>query len=198
MEYIDYVDSEGGPFLMADAIIMRDWHGSDGDGSDYERACRALRADPEPPGALISVGLEQALVWNPYGAGTGDVFINERGDLTIIRSWLDEPDGASTDDELKTVTTLAELPLGEVTAFGSLRITSGVLAILWAPESGECIEVLDVEESERPTGEMATGSSGLLVRVAKGSYSCMHDEFELADVSARRCHLIKQEPSERA
>ncbi len=198
MIYIDNVDSEGGPFLLADATVARDWRGSDGDGSDYERACRVLLADPEPPGALIFVGLEQALVWDPYGAGTGDVFMNARGDLTIIRAWLDEPDGASSDDELKTVTTLAELPSGEATALGSLRITSGVLAILWAPESGECIEALDVEENERPTGEMATGSSGLLVRVAKGSYSCLHDEFELADVSARRCHLIRQEPPERA
>lgn len=192
MDYIDSVDSEGGPFLIADGTIMRDWRGSDGDGSDYERACRTLRADPEPPGALISVGAGQALVWDPYGAGTADVFINERGDLTIIRAWLDEPAGANTDDELRAVTALVVLPLNEPINLGSLEITSGVLAILWSPESGECIKSLNIEESERPIGEMSSDSSGLLVRVAEGNYACLHDEFELADVSARRCHLIKQ------
>ena len=193
MRYIDSVNSEGGPFLLADAIVMRDWHGSGGDGSDYERACQLLQSDPEPPGALLPIGVGKALVWDPYGAGTGDVFMDEQGGLTIIRAWLDEHEGASTDDELRTVTTLATLPPTGATSLGSLKITCGVLAILWAPESGECIEALNVDESERPTGEMATDSSGLLVRIATGNYTCLHDEFELEKVSARRCHLIKQE-----
>ena len=192
MKYIDNVDSEGGPFLLADAVIMRDWRGSEEDGSDYERACQSLRADPELPGALIPVESGKALVWDPYGAGTGDVFIKSQGHLVFIRCWLDEPAGANEADELRTITALAELPMGEAATLGLLEITSGILAILWAPESGECIESLDIEESERPTGETATGSSGLLVRVAGGNYSCLHDEFELEDVSARRCHLIKQ------
>ena len=192
MQYIDNVDSEGGPFLIADATIAREWRGSDGDGSDYECACQVFSTDPEPPGALIAVGLGQALLWELYGAGTGDVFVDERGNVTIIRAWLDEPDGGNAADELRAITALVLLPLNEPVDLGSLEITSGVLAILWSPESGECIESLDVEENERPTGEMATDSSGLLVRVAKGSYSCLHDEFELADVSARRCHLVRK------
>lgn len=192
MKYIGNVDSEGGPFLVVDATLARHWRGSDGDGSDYERACDTLRADSEPPGALIPIGVGQAIVWEPYGAGTGDVFMDDQGNVTIIRAWLDEPDGANTDDELRAVTALVVLPLNEPINLGSLEITSGVLAILWSPESGECIKSLNIEESERPIGEMSSDSSGLLVRVAKGNYACLHDEFELADVSARRCHLIKQ------
>ncbi len=47
MEYLDNVDSEGGPFLLADAAVARDWGGSGEDesnweGSDYGRACQAL------------------------------------------------------------------------------------------------------------------------------------------------------------
>jgi len=198
VKYLDAVNSEGGPFLIADAEIAHHWRGTEEGGTDYRRACQVFLTFPEPPGALIPVGPGQALVWEPEGAGTGDVFIDGQGHLTIVRAWLDEPDGADTDDELRTVTTLAGLPLNEAVSLGSLEITSGVLAILWSPETGECIEALDVEESERPTGEMATDSSGLLVRVAKGSYTCLHDEFELEKVSARRCHLIKQEPPARA
>jgi len=192
MQYIDNVNSEGGPFLLADATVARDWRGSDGDGSDYERACRAFLSDPEPPGVFVTVGAGQALFWESFGAGTVDVFMDELGNLTIIRAWLDEPEGADADDELRTIAELVKLPLGKTTLLGSLETTSGVLAILWSPESGACIESLDIEESERPTGEMATDSSGLLVRVANGRYACLHDEFELANVSARRCHLIRQ------
>ena len=192
MKYLDAVNSEGGPFLIADAEIAHNWHGTEKGGSDYERACQLFSTDPEPPGLFIPVGAGQALLWEPYGAGTGDVFMDEQGNLTIIRAWLDEPAGADADDELRTITRLVQMPLGDSVPLGSLEILSGVLAILWSPESGECIEALDVEESERPTGEMATDSSGLLVRIAKGRYACLHDEFELADVSARRCHLIRQ------
>ena len=87
-----------------------------------------------------------------------------QGNLTFIRAWLDEPEGATSDDELGTIT---------------------------SPESGECIESLDIRDSERPSGDMATDSSGLLVRVANGHYESLHDEIELAEVSARRCHLIR-------
>ncbi len=199
MKYLDNVDSEGGPFLVADAKVARDWHGAEEDGSDYNRACRMFLTDPDIPGGLISVGLERALVWETGGAGTGDVFLDNQDHLIIVRAWLDELSDAGDADELKTVTALAEVPLNEATNIGSLRITSGVLAILWSPENGECIESLDIsslgdDKSERPSGDMTTDASGLLVAIEIGNYTCLHDEIELGNASARRCHLIKQEP----
>ncbi|GEM_PF-1457532 len=197
MEYLDNVDSEGGPFLLADAAVARDWGGSGEDesnweGSDYGRACQALLGNPESPGVFVPVGTGQALFWEPQGAGTGDVFMDGQGNLILIRAWLDEPEGATSDDELRTITGLVEMPLGEPTFLGLLEVTSAVLAILWSPESGECIESLDIGASERPSGDTATDSSGLLARVANGHYECLHDEIELAEVSARRCYLIRQ------
>ncbi len=198
MKYLDNVDSEGGPFLVADAKVARDWHGVEEGGSDYDRVCRMFSTDPDIPGGLTSVGLERALVWETGGAGTGDVFLNGQDQLIIVRAWLDDAGDADDADELKTVTALAEVPPNGAINIGSLRITSGVLAILWSPESGECIESLDVnflddDRSKRPSGDMATDASGLLVKVEIGSYTCLHDEIELGNASARRCHLIKQE-----
>jgi len=199
VEYINNVDSEGGPFLIADATVMIEWHGSDGDGSDYQHACDVLMTAPQLPAVLLPVGSGQALVWETEGAGTGNVFIKRRGELVIVRAWLDESDGDDADDELESIMALAELPLNEPITLGSLNITSGVLAILWSPENGECIESLDIsslgdDKSERPSGDMTTDASGLLVAIEIGNYTCLHDEIELGNASARRCHLIKQEP----
>lgn len=189
MQYLDNVDSEGGPFLIADAEVARAWRGSEEGGADYERACRVFEDTPDLPGSQISIGQGLAIIWDTEGAGTADVFLGKRNYIVIVRAWLDDQDDS---DEMETISALAELPMNEAMQIGLLTITSGVLAILWSPESGGCIEDLDVDESERPTGEMATDSSGLLVKIAKGSYSCLHDEIETAGASARRCHLVKQ------
>ena len=196
MEYIDNVDSEGGPFPVADAEGIRIWRGAEEGSPEYEDTCQLFLTDPEPPGVFISVGTQDVLLWEPHGAGTGDVFVNQQGNIIIIRAWLDEPVEADTDDELAVVSALVSLPLNEPIELGTLEISSGVLAILWSPESGECIETSDIDsleisESARPSGEMSSDSSGLLVRMAAGSYTCFHDEVELGESSARRCHIVK-------
>lgn len=181
---------------MADANVARTWRGSDGGSSDYDRACLQLRSDPDAPGIQWGFNACQSIIWDPYGPGTGDAFSEGTDRLVFIRAWLDEPADADTDDELATVSALVLLPSNEAVSLGTLEITSGVLAILWAPESGECIEPSDIEslrlnESTRPSGEMSSDSSGLLVKMATGIYTCFHDEIELGGSSARRCHLIK-------
>ena len=185
MKYLDNVDSEGGPLLIADAEVARKWRGSGN--SDYDRACQVFIDDSSIQGHMVSIRQKQGLVWEIGGAGTADVFLDRSDHLIVVRAWLDDPA-----DEMSTLFTLAALPRTEVISLGSLEITSGVLAILWAPESGECIESLEVVECERPTGEeMMSESSGLLVALPNGIYSCLHDEVKGLDGEARRCHLTR-------
>lgn len=186
MRHLDTVSAEGGPFLLADAKVAQSWRGVEGDGSDYERACQIFYDDKGAPGGSITIDQTRAVVWEPEGAGIADVLTDQQGRLILIRVWIDASDDTSA------VLALAGLPLNAPINIGSLELTSGVLAVLWAAESGDCIETLDIAESERPTGEMADDSSGLLVCLSKGVYSCLHDEVELNGESARRCHLIKQ------
>lgn len=89
---------------------------------------------------------------------------------------------------------IAEIPSCVEVAIGSLEIGSGVLAIMWSAESGECIQSLDVADYGRPTGPMSTGSSALLIKVPRGRYLCLHDELSLEDgQSAVRCNLMNND-----
>src|SRR5579871_680659 len=90
MKYLGAVSSEGGPLLLADARLARDWRGSDEDGSDYARACD-LFAGEERPGGPISIGQGQGIVWDLEDAGTADVFRVETGRIVLVGAWLDEP-----------------------------------------------------------------------------------------------------------
>jgi hypothetical protein len=185
LKYLDEVSTEGGLLLLADANTARAWHGTEEDGSDYQRACR-LFENSAVPGSIIPVGQGQAILWDMEGSGTADVFLEEPDHLIIVRAWMDD------NDEEAVLFSLAALPLQSTTNVGSLEITSGILAIMWATESGECIESLNIRESARPTGNMASEDAGLLVQLPNGRYVCLHDEVEQEDNSARRCHLIRE------
>jgi hypothetical protein len=187
MRHLNTVNSEGGPMLLMDARAARAWRGIEADGSDYERAGKVFEETPVP-GGVLSLGEDQAIVWNMGGSGTAHVFVDTAEHLVILRAWLDNP------HDLETLFEMAALPWSEAVPFATLDIPSGVLAVLWAPESGECIEDedLDVVESKRPTGEMAIDSSGLLVSMPSGHYQCLHDEVHAARGNARRCHLLRR------
>jgi hypothetical protein len=180
LDYVDNVDSEDGPLLIADARAARLWRGSDGNGSDYERAYKPLLSGA--PGTTIPIDSHQAVIWELGGAGTADVFYEKRVQIRIVRAWVDNKD---------IIDVLADAPLNKNhTNLGAIEVSSGVLAILWAPENGQCIESLRVSQSSRPSGEMATDSAGLLLKVPKGQYTCLHDEVEKGGEAARRCHII--------
>ncbi len=182
LSYLDSVDSEGGPFLLADATDARNWQGTEGDGSDYERIDDILLDGM--PAAMIPLGDGQALLWEPDGPGTGDVYYKD-GRFMLLRVWINNP------SDLNAVDALSDLPLVNATHLGELEIASGTVAVLWTPESGESISLLDdVSTNSQSPGGAETDFSGLLVRVPKGRYSCLHDEVTIGSESARRCHLV--------
>lgn len=186
MRNIGSVSSEGGPLLLADANTARLWHGVEEDGSDYKRACSLPDSFSNPGGPLL-IGQDYGIIWRLGGAGTAHVFANSENQFLLVRAWLHS-------NSIESLFELAGVAMQQSSAFGELEIASGILAILWATESGECIKTLDVSVSIRPSGIMATESAGLLVSVPKGCYTCIHDEVQLPDgQSARRCHLINKE-----
>jgi hypothetical protein len=181
------VSSEGGPLLLADARIIPDWSGVGADGTsvDYERACSALDAVPPRDGAFIAVGAGHALVWELGGPGTADVFRKSDVELVLSRGWY-EP--ATFSDE--TCRALASVPRsGQAKVIGELDVASGTLVILWAPESGACVESTEVPPDGIPTGKLSMGGTALMVAVRPGRYECIHDEVEAAPAEGRRCHL---------
>jgi hypothetical protein len=85
---------------------------------------------------------------------------------------------------------LAEAPTGELEHFAELRVTSGIVAVLWAPENGGAFDELD--EDGLPAGEMSMGGTGLTVKLASGVYDCFHHTVSNEAGDARRCPLIRR------
>ncbi len=181
-----YVCSEGGPLLIADAADARLWE-MNFDGSDYERACFLFEEMTDTPGAVLSLNGNNGVVWELGGAGVGHVFNMGKEHIVIIRTWPSNPETVD-----KLLSDLARLPLQTLVALGDLIVHSGVLAVMWSAESGASITSLEVSPDGRPSGDMVTGCSVLLMNMNTGNYSCFHDEVQVYGNQARRCHLLLQ------
>jgi hypothetical protein len=184
MIYLESVSSEGGPLLLADANVARKWRGVEEGGHDYERACDLFDKNPDLLGGMIAIGKREGLLWELQGAGSAHIFRNNENNFVVVRAWLATPDDANM------LLQLAQLEPQELTPLGILNVSTSILAILWATENGECIETLDVDDFERPSGEMSTEEAGLLLKVKGSEYKCYHDTIRIDGNSAIRCHLI--------
>lgn len=88
---------------------------------------------------------------------------------------------------------LAEREGASKLPLGNIEVETGMLAVLWAPESGECITGTEiVADSARPGGPLAIDGAALLVKVPSGNYIAWHDFVQSEENAARRLWLIKQ------
>jgi hypothetical protein len=178
------VSGEGGPLLLADRETVTAWRGSD---EEYERLCTLFDERPGAEGFVIAIDRGFGLVWEMEGGGTAYVFRRGRDYAVVARTWLEDPDDPGAPRAL------AEAAATELLRIGELVIRSGVLAILWAPESGHAFESIDA--AGLPMGEMSMGGTGLTLEIAPGIYDCFHDRVTNSAGDARRC-LIRRASSE--
>lgn len=181
--YLGFVSTEGGPLLLADATVARKWRGIEEDEADYQRAVDFFDERPLLQGGVIDIDSNSGILWELGGAGSCDVISLDREEIVLVRSWAD----TIVDEERATL--LADYPLQAITDIGVLDIVTGVLAIMWATETGACIESLT--DVGRPTGDTITEESALLIALPKGVYKCLHDNILDDGIIARRCHLVK-------
>jgi len=182
-ELLDYVASEGGPLLIADVSVARLWHGIENGGADYDRACDIFDSDPNLEGALVEIESGHGLLWEMEGAGIAGVY-QLGATIVIARGWFGI-------DDWRNATKLAATidPINPV-LLGSMDFSTGAVAILWATEDGRSIEVVDVTQPERPTGELSMESAGLLIPIQKGTYQAYFDRVATQTGTARRCILM--------
>lgn len=180
---MDYVSSEGGPILLADAIVAQSWRGIDEDGADYDRACLCFDNDPQLQGVPIQIDESYGILWEMQGGGVAAVFRMPNDSIVIVRSWHNLDDYISVDAEL------AALPMINPILIGKLAINCGTLSLLWATENGECLGDINVDDHTRPSGDMSVGSAGFLVKVNNGLYTCYHDFVETSSGIGRRLHI---------
>lgn len=184
MRKINYVDSEGGPLLLVDADLGSFWKGIESE--DYDRACKFFDSNPHSEGGGISIGHSDGLLWEMNGAGTAYVFSDDDNRVVIVRTW---PNDILRSDIPELMA--SELP-DNLKKIGELKVASGFLLILWAAESGECVNSGEGIIEGRPVGDFAIETSGAIIRLQPAQYECWHDEIVNEFGIARRCHICRK------
>ena len=175
IKHLGTVSTEGGPLLLADLEDLRLWGGTDT--NDYSRANEVLDRQAVPPGAVLSLGANTALLWD-MPTGTADVFRRSVCEIVIVRAW--------TSDEDK-VTYVASLPSEKAVVIGKLNVRSGFIGIVWATENGS-----DIVKGSPADGQaigFAVEQSGMIAAMPAGLYTLYHDEPDLSLARGRRCWL---------
>jgi hypothetical protein len=183
LDNLGYVSTEGGPILLIDRDGVGEWSGTDGD--DYHRACTLL--DEGDDGSEITIGSHRGLLWD-MPTGTADIWRAAADTLVLSRPWLNPEDGGTQEVQARS---LAQLPRSESIILGRLRVTSGWLAIFWAPESGS--QILKFPPIDGQALDLSVGHAAAVVVLPAGAYVCLQDEVKtVLGPSSLRCWIVPE------
>jgi hypothetical protein len=173
-----YVNSEGGPLLMVDLARAGAWRGVEG--GDYDAFIQTIDEAEDWVGSLLPIGGSKGFLWSS-SPGTTDIWCDELSDEVLLAKAL-------IDDE-EEIGRLAHAPWSVWTTHGIIDVASGWLLILWAPESGEDVEVGSPRHALQI--DASVGGSGLIVRCQPGQYEVETDVIFSPNAQAERCRLRK-------
>lgn len=182
MKHLFSINTEGGPLLCLDARAATAWKGCEGGSTDYENLCARFDAQPELGATMLTVGEHSAVAWEMSGPGTADVFDAGEGRIRIVRAWPDE----DTPEEIEQ---LASADAPSHVDVGEIQISSGLLAVLWGPESGQKIP-LSMERGVQRVPGTSVDDSAFVMKVPSRPFRCEHDEVRVRAALARRLTLI--------
>jgi hypothetical protein len=188
MEYLGYINAEGGPLLVADGSLVSGWKGIDG--ADYDRACSIFDSDTELEGSEIDLEGGKGILWEMKGPGTAFAYRHGESHYVIVRLWPRDPMDLNAPDAV------AQQPMERVVRIGALSIQSGILALFWAVEDGSGMKLPPGVDVGRPIGDLSIENAGLILRVPNTIISCFHDEVDSPAGIGRRLHLVASQPLE--
>lgn len=186
MKHIGYINTEGGPLILIDAFLAPKWKGIEEDGTDYKRACSLFDSNQILEGGIIPIEDSHALLWEMEGAGTADVFKKDENHFFIVRTWPVNPQDESFAESL------AEMTPENLIEIGELLVPSNNLVILWATESGKCVESVEISKSGLSNDSRGIGDSGFIFPLRSHHVRCFHDKVETNRGLGRRLHIIAQ------
>lgn len=183
---LGHVDTEGGPLLLGDLELVRDWHGIEQGAADYDRACAFFDANPGAEGGELPTGAGNVLLWEMSGAGTAFVLELAEDELLIVRPWFHEH--RPTDAVIRD---LATAPANVVVEIGDVRVRSGFIAITWSTEDGGEIAMHPRIRGGHVTRAVRDESGAIIARMPVGTYSARHETTTSSVGSARRLRVIR-------
>jgi hypothetical protein len=182
VKHLFTINAEGGPLLCVDATAGRRWRGAESPSSDYKKLCAVFDSSPELPGTVVSISACRAVAWETSGAGIADVFRGDGGAIRVVRAWLAQ----DTPQELEG---LAFAQATTQVQIGDIEVPSGIVALMWSPESGERIPLSLEDDFQRISGT-AVDDSAWVLKATEQRYSCYHDEVVIGEAQARRLTLV--------
>jgi hypothetical protein len=182
MKHLFTINTEGGPLLCFDAGCGRNWQGSESPSSDYKNLCAIFDSSPEMPATVVNIGGCHAVAWETSGAGSADVFRGDDARIRVVRAWVD-------DDTRRELEKLASADASTQVEIGDVEIPSGIVALMWSPESGQRIP-LSLEQGFQRVPGTSLDDSAWVLRATKQRYRCYHDEVAVGKSQARRLTLI--------
>lgn len=183
---IGCVDSEGGPLLVGEVRLVRQWRGVEDEGGDgdYARACEFFDAHPEAQGGKLSLGEGHVIVWEMAGAGTAFVFRVADEELVVVRVWLHDLNRLD-----EAVSKLAVSPAGIVAGVGTLRVETGQVGILWSAEDGSGLPARPTARSGAAHELAGARTSAVVVQMPPGTYEVRHEETKTGAGDGRRLRM---------
>ena len=147
------VSGEGGPFLLSDRTAIEEWHGTDGDGSDYGQVLAT-----GPAGGAVRVGDASGVVWEPEGAATAVLYRLSGDELLLQREWKAEVPAPPPSPDAETI--------------GHLDIVSERLVVLWSAASWSDLFDPPPVDGEGRLSMPAMLDIGIQVPAPNGRYRC--------------------------
>ena len=188
VQYCGTVVSEDGILLFGDARSLQYWRVSEvGDKMVQEVD---FELSNEICGANIQLETGAIVYWFLQSAGVVITFSNQDTDyLLFTLTW--ENDGANID---RTQAFLDD-PVDLGKEFASFQVNSGCLAAFWDWDDGSYILENDKGEFSLNLDEEFSDSSGILLPIKNGNYSCFQDRIENESGFSIRCHIIRNTDS---
>jgi hypothetical protein len=182
MNHLFSLNAEGGPLLCMDAGAAARWNGAEDGSRDYTDLCLVIDTQPEFSAKIMPISGVSSVVWEMQGAGIADAFVYTDGRIKIVRAWL-------SDGSNEEVMALADCAPVSRVQLGVIDVSSGVLALLWAPESGRKFPQHIDGPFRRICGTAIAGSA-FAVNARKCSYSCWDERVNSGESKARILTLI--------
>lgn len=182
-EWTEYVDSEGGPLLLADPEAASSWRGIDDGGRDYSDVCSVFDRDDNLEGFEWPVADDTVFIWEMRGAGTAFIHVPQPATVLVLRAWVDD------DSQLNDLAEAARHEHGSI--LGQLSLRNPCLFVCWAVENGSCLKKNPSGFFEIDTRALATCDTAILVPTPPGLYSITHVNLEMHGFAGRCLKLTR-------
>ena len=155
---IGHVSSEGGPLLVGDYCVLKQWNGIEND--DYDLLIQNPLEDfPH------KIGGRTTIAWDTLGGAVVSVHVKDKGSIVLVRSY----------EEVAGNDKYVDCPGQDEELIGVITIISETMLVLHATESAALLEPPRRNSAPGPSGALVFEGSALAIPLCNGDYRLTSD-----------------------